>query len=606
VSYLGPLRLHFAGRFQAAVSTVNNDPAHYDNTTFAPSDQELEGPHGAPPNGWFNPRGDADWRLIGCKVTSAWLADGRPVQDGDPVLSMSIADSDRAAPAKLVDLDPCQQMVSTIWGLEMRIADRSGSTLLRGAYEPAAFFDIWARAAGGGGDINACAMYQSVLGEVEWGDVGGSPFLSALQEASPSGVLSVKFMVDGYNMKFGDPEFTRGRIVGTIGPASSSEPKHMVVGRQFVAKAHEVTGFFRPAGGINSCAAVVDEATARTYLDLGNALPTTTPGGEIEKVGELVLYAGEDPICPVPYSGEGWYERTAGIAVLPADRALSAKELGQIEGSPLSLRGPGHFGIAEAPIYVQADTFVFHCDPGDTATVRFHASHLGRPYAGADVLLSADPSQLQGESKGPLRPGVPAHAIRFPATVKTDADGVAVAAVATSDPGGVRRIIDGQVYGIRAKLADDRSELVNPCNFVSLLLWSAFEPDEPPTWHGCLQPIFQQYANLYPVMQGFLDLSSYEDVCANRKLLLLAFGLEIGNPNSMPVTRDLSSARRATVLRWLESTDAAGKPLLGEAPAAPSPGAARREASPAETAAISHGGKAAAAARRLIVAEEAG
>ncbi len=606
MSYLGPLRLHFAGRFQAAVSSVNNDPAHYDNATFLPSDQELQGPNMEPPNGWWNPRGDADWRLIGCGVTAAWLADGSPVDDGDSVLSATVADSDRAAPAKLVDLDPCQQLVSTIWGLEMRIADPHGNTLLRGAYEPAAFFDIWDRAAGGGSDVNACAMYQSVLEDVEWSDVDGSPFLSALRAASPDGVLSVKFMVDGYNMTFGDPEFTRGRIVGTIGPGAGSEPKHMVMGRQFAAEAGAGGGFFVPAGGINFCTAAIDEATAKLYLDLGNALPTTTPGGEIENIGELLLYAGNDVVCPIPYSAEGWYAHTAGIAVLPDDRPLTPDELNRIETSPLSLRiaGASRAAIVEAPLYVRADTFVFRCDPGDTAKVRFYASRLGRPYAGASVLLSADPSQLQGPAEGPLRSGIPREAIDFPPAVRTDADGVAVASVTIGDPGNVRQILDGQVYGIRVKLADDPGYPVDQWNFVSLLVWSAFQPDEPSTWLGSLQPIFQQYANLYPIMQDFLDLSSYDDVCVNRKLLLLTFALDVANPNSMPVTRDLSTARRTAIIKWLQNPGPDGKPLLGTAPPAPGRTAAR-PAIPADPAVIAQGGKAAAAARRLILSEKA-
>ena len=141
MSYLNPLRLHFFGRFQAAVSTVNNDPANFNNATFVTSDRE-------PPNGGWNPRGDADWRLIGCRITAAWLADGSKAGIDDPVLACSIADSDRRVPAKLVDLDPEQQLVSMIWGLEVRIADARGETLMRGEYAPAAFHDIWGRAVG--------------------------------------------------------------------------------------------------------------------------------------------------------------------------------------------------------------------------------------------------------------------------------------------------------------------------------------------------------------------------------------------------------------------------------------------------------------------------
>ncbi len=37
MSYLNPLRLHFSGSFEAAVSTVNNDPVHFDSARFKPA-----------------------------------------------------------------------------------------------------------------------------------------------------------------------------------------------------------------------------------------------------------------------------------------------------------------------------------------------------------------------------------------------------------------------------------------------------------------------------------------------------------------------------------------------------------------------------------------
>src|ERR1700691_3825598 len=79
VSYLNPVRLHFSGSFEAAVSTVNNDPVHYDNAHFKPS--YAEPASGTAPdqlNGWFNPDGSGDFRLHDCGVTAAFLADGSP------------------------------------------------------------------------------------------------------------------------------------------------------------------------------------------------------------------------------------------------------------------------------------------------------------------------------------------------------------------------------------------------------------------------------------------------------------------------------------------------------------------------------------------------
>ena len=174
MSYLNPLRLHFSGSFQAAISTVNNDPVHYDSASFQESYQEPQS--GEELNGWFSPGGSGDWRLAGCVVTAAFLADGTPAGNGDPVRAAIVADSDRASPAKLVDLDPEQQMVSMIFGLEIRVVGGSGDTLVRGRFEPAAFTDIWDRslAAGVPGDFSAGAAYQSVLTGLEWGEAGAS------------------------------------------------------------------------------------------------------------------------------------------------------------------------------------------------------------------------------------------------------------------------------------------------------------------------------------------------------------------------------------------------------------------------------------------------
>src|SRR5205085_2407495 len=88
-------------------------------------------------------------------------------------------------------------------------------------------------------------------------------------------------------------------------------------------------------------------------------------------------------------------------------------------------------------------------------------------------------------------------------------------------------------------------------------------------------PILAQYANLYPVMsRRLLDLTDYAAVVANARILRLSFSLPVSDPNSMPVTRDLSANKRATLLKWLDSADpATGRPPLGDAPAAAPPAA---------------------------------
>jgi len=629
MSYLNALRLHFAGRFQANVSTVNNDPAHFDNATFMPSYQDMQGNNMQPPNGWFSPQGDAAWRLLGCTVTSAWIPSGR-VPASDPVLGYIVADSDDKVPAKLADLDSEQQLVSEIWGLQVRLASADGTTLMRGDFAPAAFADIWDRALGsGGGDADAGAMYQSVLSNLQWGDVSSSPFLTALRQAATDGVLSIKFNVDRFNLDFTSPDFMCGRIAGTIGPAAIDEPKHLLVGRQFMAAAVQGNGninFFFPVGGINYCAGVVDAVASRIYLDLGNALPTGAQG-VLKNLGDLTVGVLDPVATPgnpagtvitlgtIAASGPGgysqdanWYSRTAGVVALP----LTSTQLQLIATSPLVISGNANIAISEwsSGAFVRADRFVYRLSPNDQVDIPVYAMQWGRPLAGAAVSFQLDPLQLQSTSGGGfpyVAPGplvaTPTNALAFNPTATTDNHGAAVLTVTASDPGTPRWFnngadygIDGQVYGIRPAFADARrfSGPVNQWNFISFLVWSGFTAASPVTWTD-LQPIFQQYANVYPVMNRFLNLSDYDSVVAHAGLLLLAFGLDPDDPNAMPVTRDLSPAKRDAILAWLKH------PLRGVAPVASKTVRAKAAAPAAPAVAPLRGGKAAAAARRLIL-----
>jgi hypothetical protein len=511
-------------------------------------------------------------------------------------------------------LDSEQQMVSEIWGLQVRIADTAGNTLMRGDFDPAAFADIWVRATGSDGDdMGAGAMYQSVLTNLQWCDVSASPFLSALRQAARTGLLSIKFNVDGFNMDNTSPDFMTGRIAGTIGPATASEPRHMVVGRQFMAT---------PLGAINFCSAVVDETASCVYLDLGNALSTAAPGGAIKPQGDLTLSIYDPTSLPgdpagttgttvaigvIPASGAGgyvqnpnWYANTAGVVALP----LSPAQLQAVASSPLLISGKAGVLISEwsSSAFVRADRFVYRMSPDETVQIPVYAMQFGKPLAGVGVNFQLDPSQLQGQAVA-----VPEYALAFNPTAVTDSNGRAVLTLNTSDPGTPRFFnngtdygIDGQVYGIRPAFSDAQTYTgpVNQWNFISILLWSGFTPANPVTWTD-IQPIFQQYANLYPVMNRFLDLGNYDAVVKNTRLLLLAFGLNPSDPNSMPVTRDLSPAKRNAILAWLKN---------------PLPGEVRARANTADIPepavgnltglAMPKGGKAAAAARRLILRKQ--
>jgi hypothetical protein len=451
----------------------------------------------------------------------------------------------------------------------------------------------------------------------------------------------VKFNVDGFSMTPG-ARFMMGRIVGTVGPAGPEEPRHFVAGRHLMAAAGPGAAFFAPAGGVNFCVAAVDRATRRVYLDLGNALPTSSPGGPPSDLGDLALCpagdgqtaagAGAAPrslgVLPASlYTDPAWYPATAGVVVFPPGRPLTDDELAAVAAGPLSLTAtaagrPPKAVIGEPAdgLFVRADHFVFRLDPGEAAVAELYATRFGRPHAGAPVITAPVPGQLQPDS--PLAPGqappvaVPADAVAYPVRVVTDARGRARLRMRARDPGRPRDYIDGQVYALYPVLEETTVVPGDPYpfnqwNFISLLVWSGFAPHEPPTWHGDIQPVLRQYANLYPVMRDFLDLGDYESVSAHAKRLAFAFGLDIHDPDSMPVTRDLSAAQRQTILRWLSEPGEDGKPLLGSPPSAgPSTAGSARAAAGARAAGDPpggarpgalpphHGGKAAAASRR--------
>ncbi|MHA4739159.1 hypothetical protein [Dyadobacter sp. MSC1_007] len=616
MSYLNGLRLHFAGRFQAAPSTVNNDIMHFNNATFQPNYQEPQ--KGKNANGWWNPGGGAEWRLLGCTVQKAWLGPDSPVSAPDAVLGCVVADNDRRAPAKIVDLDPLQQLVSEIWGLEVRLCTPEGKLLLRGQYEVAGFMDIWDRAQSGGGDVGAGSMYQSVLTDLEWGDIGSSPFLQALREAASDNLLSIKFNVDGYNMDFKSPEFTRGRVVGSIGPATKNEPQHFTLGRQFIPQDTGKGNFFQPAAGLGFCVARVNETDRRIYLDLGNAIQTTVPGGPSSAQGDLqlVLANGNKPIsAPIPYLKPGWYEQTAGVVVIPADRPLSDDELSVIKGNLLGMQFLNN-GVSqvtlESPggVFVRADRFVFRADADSAVTAHLWATKYGAPYPNATIVLEEDPSQLQAQTApGNPQPALPTGVIGFPSELTADGHGRAELRIEIGDPEQYRGFIDGQVYALRPSLAEigfpKTGFPLGTWNFISFLVWDKFPYPQPVTWLGSLQPIFQQYANLYPIMSRFLNLADPADVWANRELLYMAFSLPMSNPNTMPVTRDLSTPKRQAILSWLSHSDANGQPLMhlgtaANAPAQPSLTAVS-DAVTVPPPQPERGGKAAAASRRLIL-----
>jgi len=542
VSYLDVPRLHFSGIFIANPSTINNDPANYNPAVTNPSPS-------------WNPNGNHFWQFKNCTVRGAVGATGKLLKAAtdDPLIGASVASTDSPSPAKLVDLDTDQQGVSEVWGLQVKVAI-SAKDYFIGLFRVAPFDDLWGRlqSTGAGSDGTVGAYYQSVLELVSWSNRTSSPLLAALKQASPA-ALSIKFVVDRFQGDSTKPDFTQGRIVGTIGPQWADEPPHFVIGRllrpQTFDKRHAAQNsplYYAPAR--------VDAIRKRLLLDLGNSIPTTKSGGP-PKLGNLqaaIVPANAPPVIlgNIKYSLKD-YETTACIQEFP----LTDAQVGQIANNPVGViqvtpaqggKPPGTAVLLQenpAGAYVNVTQFVYRMNPGDVVGVELIATQFGTPAANQTITLNYDNSQIGST-------GQPQSALTFPASATTGSDGRVSFCMTAGDPGNPRQFIDGQVYGVSFSWALDNDPQFppDPNKFISVRVFDRF--DEAPTWAN-LQPILQQYAKLYPFMVSRMNIADLQTIQSNIPALQMVLNMPITDPRYMPVTRDMSRDIRQALIEWL-------------------------------------------------------
>ena len=195
MSYLDFPRIHFMGGFTAGPSTINNLPGNYKPVTVID-----------PGNAGWNPGGDAYFKLQSCTVSTVVLDMSGPASS--PLDSAPVITTDNwgggGVPAKIVDLDPEQQMVSMLFGVQLKVG--SGDDYVIGEMEP-----MWFQ------NLAVYGSYQSVLRPSEWGS-DLCEALATLQCNSPD-LLSIKFMIGPPS--FGNNSAMSGNIFGTIGPGRS-------------------------------------------------------------------------------------------------------------------------------------------------------------------------------------------------------------------------------------------------------------------------------------------------------------------------------------------------------------------------------------------------
>lgn len=597
MTYLHPVRLHFAGRFRADVSTVNNVAKRFDSESF---NSDFQKPFSGKKDGSnWQPAGTGAWRLLDCHVTRHYRSDGTfaSTSGEDIAVGLAVRESGDRSSAKIVDLDPEQQGVSMIFGLTVCLVDDRGRILMQGEFDPAAFFDLRSNRSAGGDDAGSSAYFQSVLTNVTWGDIAASPCLTQMRQASAAQKLSIRFIADGYQM--GDQKRGYGRIVGTIGPYVDGEPKTFVLGRHLQVQTGETSGI--PEYAQADCR--VDTARRKVLIDVGNIL-TIGLSGDFSDLGEITLTAGNAVVLgALDYKGVDNYTNTSGIYELPPDRTLTDAELTAVTQNPLQLmlRPPGAaapkpFAVEKADgFYVRPEQFVFRLDPDSSAQTDLTVTRFGVPFANVTptaVIIPYTRIVPPGQRSHLPHPG-------FTVEAKTDGNGRARLSLTGVNPGNPRQFVDGLVYaivcGIKESSTDPQVALNSDGNFISVLAFDSAPVLAAPAWDD-VRKIFKQYADLYPRPHGpdpyapfdglppsrpVVNLDDYDEVARFARRILKALELPIEDPNHMPVTRDLSGAKRKLLLNWLRNVGADGKPKKSGAPAMVAPMVAQATASPA-------------------------
>jgi len=289
-------------------------------------------------------------------------------------------------------------------------------------------------------------------------------------------------------------------------------------------------------------------------------------------IGSDILYKQTKP------QGESepilsWLELTGGIWCAKIPDGYKSQVLNQplaiIQLNQDNVTGNVLIRESENGLLIRAENFVQRAEPENTVNVTIFAAQYGRPFKGKVQISLDEPRKVYlgpGQAELSEIPFInrPTDALSLPLSLEIDGNnnGHAVLEIGTKDPKNPREYIDGQVYWIDYQLDGQSKEQQHSFDRIFLLLFNAYQVPETPTWNEHIQPIFQQYANLYPIMSKRLfDLNDYEAVKQHRAMLEVAFSLDPSDPNYMPVSRDLSPKKRETILKWFHQGVAEGRKL---------------------------------------------
>lgn len=589
MSYLHAPRLVFSGDFYADTATVNNDVRHYDNEMFEPVFQQPQ--TGKPLYGWWNPNGGNQFNLQNCTVRQVTLPGGQQYTDpaDDIVIGKIVGAPGDKGTGKMLDLDPQWQMSSELWCVTIRIYSTTNELLLQGDMTTSGFRDLQMRqtaGAGRNGQPNG-GTWTSVLTNLQWGDAAlGSKFLQTLKQTTQNNTLTINLNMYGYYYAHNDGRYGHGRIIGCIGPWFQNEPLTFAPARRLYGVAGDgntVPLFF------NYSNFIVDQK-AGLALDLGASFPiqdsmgtiktntaqyilaiSTTARTDDPSATPIMLTDGTDftQLGPVNYTAGNadWLNNTGGIVMMNNLTQQQLTQLGKNQLLLLQLVNNKYQLIAREAVQgfmLRADNFVQRLDKGDSATVNLYAYQWGSLQQGVNVSVSIQPKTqalfapqqtYDDTAKIPV-PWIntPPEGLTLGNIANTNANGLTTVTITGNSINNPRQYMEGQVYYISYQnnpVTVDNAAYGMDAIYVHLR--DDYTAPANPTWDD-VSEVFIQFGNLYPLMSKFVvDLTSEQAVSEKRDILIYAFTRDITDTFYMPVTRDISEAKRQTIVKWLQN-----------------------------------------------------
>jgi hypothetical protein len=201
MSYLDYPRIHFSGQFQADPSTINNTPNNY-NPAVYPEPNDL-----GEVELYWAPLGTSTFQFKECVVSRVDYSptESATTSQADPIIGQTVSSVNNGGGSKLVggvivDLDPAQQNVSEVWGLEIQIG--SGDTMIHGQFTAISFNAIWQQGQGPTtprSSASGSAFYQSQLTDLTVNNKNSTKTSRFLTDVANKEALSINMVVNAHN-----------------------------------------------------------------------------------------------------------------------------------------------------------------------------------------------------------------------------------------------------------------------------------------------------------------------------------------------------------------------------------------------------------------------